>query len=68
MKRNKLKRAYLREWDLSEKAFESYSQLSFVFYQDSNGAYYVADCPQSEPVHIGDINDLENYLLSYLDE
>ena len=68
IEKQKLKRVFFRSWDLSEKAYKTYTQISFIFYQDTKGGYYVAECPQSEPIHIGDINDLESYLLSYLDD
>ena len=50
--------------DLSEKAFDIYSNSSFVFYKYKyKECYLVADNAEARPNEIGTITDIEEYLL-----
>lgn len=61
----KLERKFFREWELSEKAYQSYIDISFIFYLDADGIYYFAECPKSKIERIGDIKQLESFLIAY---
>lgn len=54
------------EWDISQKAFEVYSNSDFVFYKHKD-VYFVADNQNSEPYEIGLLKDVEEFLLQFAD-
>lgn len=54
--------------ELSEKAFEIYSNSSFVFYKyNDENCYLCADMQGAFPYEIGTLQDVEEYLLSFAD-
>ncbi len=53
--------------DLSEKAFEIYSNSDFVFYKDSD-TFYASYNSSEEPFELGSIEDVESFLLSFEDD
>ena len=61
MKNKKLDRVFFRSWGLSEKAYKVYTNISFIFFVDTLGQYYFAECPQSTPLLIGNKEDLESF-------
>ena len=57
-----MKKKEFREYDLSEKAFNVYSNSDFVFYENSGGLFFASDNGISEPFIVGngtlkDVND-----------
>lgn len=59
-----MKRHEFREYDLSEKAFNVYSNSDFVFYENSDGEFFVANNQNSKPFMVGNgtINDVNDFL------
>ena len=63
-----MKKIELSTYSVNEKAYQIYNTSSFVFYQDSKG-FYMADSQGITPTFIGgNMNDIENCLLSYADD
>ena len=48
--------------ELTEKAFEVYSDSSFTFWTDATGTFYRSDNPNSEKVEVGTIKDVNEFL------
>ena len=48
--------------ELTEKAFEVYSDSSFAFWTDATGTFYRSDNLNSEKVKIGTIEDVNDFL------
>lgn len=66
----KNKQRYKKEFsqeELSEKAFLVYSDSTLTFYE-KDGAFWYAFNPSEDPVELGDINDVEEFLLSFYEE
>ena len=53
-----------REYELREKAFEIYSNSDYIFYENSNGKFFVADNVYSEPFMVlnGTLDDVNDFL------
>jgi hypothetical protein len=51
--------------ELTEAAFNVYSVSTFEFYIDADGTYYCSDMPGSEKYRIGNLEAVEEYLLSF---
>lgn len=54
--------------ELSSKAFDVYADSSFVFYQDINGNYYYADNQKADPVFMGDISNVNDFLEMFYED
>lgn len=66
----KNKHRYKREFipsELTEKAFDIYSDSTLAFYE-KDGSFWYAFNQNEEPMELGDINDVENLLLSLGEE
>lgn len=50
--------------ELTEKAYDVYSDSSFTFYKDGK-QFFVADNPSSFPVELGTIKDVNEFLESF---
>lgn len=48
--------------ELTEKAFEVYSDSSFAFWTDAAGTFYRSDNPNSEKAEVGTIEDVNDFL------
>lgn len=66
MKFEKFEKYEFCEWEISQKAYEVYSNSSFVFYKHKD-TYFVADNQNSEPYVIGSLIDVENFLRQFVD-
>lgn len=55
-----------REWELTERAFEVYSDSDFIFYKEGE-TFYFADNYNSQPNEIGKLEDVEEFLLQFAD-
>lgn len=53
--------------ELTEKAFEVYSDSSFTFWAD-NGIFFYSDNPKSEKVELGTLQDVIDFLESFSGE
>lgn len=53
--------------ELSKKAFEIYSDSDITFYE-KEGIFWYGFNSQEDPMELGDINDVENLLLSLGEE
>ena len=60
-----MKRVEFREYDLTEKAFEVYSNSDFAFWKDRTGKYYVADNQKADPHELGTIDDVNDFLEAF---
>ena len=61
-----MKQYQFREWELSEEAYEVYSNSSFMFYKHKD-IFFVADNQNSEPYEVGSLIDVENFLRQFSD-
>ena len=64
----KLKKYEFTENDLNKlslKAFIVYLDSSFTFYQDAKGNYYYANNQKEDPVFIGDIQNVNDFLETF---
>ena len=52
--------------ELSEKAFEIYSNSSFVFYKEGD-TFFCADNSREKPFELGGLSDVEDFLLQFDD-
>lgn len=50
--------------ELTEKAFNVYSNSDFTFYKEKD-TFFVADNQNSEPRELGTLEDVEEYLLIF---
>ena len=53
---------------LSLKAFVVYLDSSFTFYQDAKGNYYYADNQKEDPVFMGDIENVNDFLEMFYED
>ena len=62
-----MKKYEFREYELSEKAFDVYSNSDYDFYENSDGEFFVADNAKSNPfiVGIGTLNDVNDFLETF---
>ena len=63
----KNKHRYKKEFspaELSEKAFAIYSDSDITFYE-KEGIFWYGFNPQEDPVELGTIEDVEEFLLSF---
>lgn len=67
MSKANLKQHEFTPYDLTNKAYGVYSDSSFTFYCDSKGNYYYADNPNSNPMELGNINKVNQFLESWAD-
>lgn len=58
-----MKRKEFKPNELSKKAFDIYSNSDMVFWQDIDGIYYVSDTGSSQKFQVGNICDVEEYLI-----
>lgn len=64
-----MKNKEFRPNEITEAAFDIYSNSDFNFYTDSEGIYYVGlNAKTSDIQELGGIADVEEYLLSFVDE
>lgn len=64
-----MKRYEFDKSQLNEKAFAIYSDSSFVFYQDHDGAFWVAENLKTASVQeIGNIEKVNDFLESFEDD
>ena len=66
----KNKQRYKKEFspkELSEKAFTVYSDSTLTFYE-KDGVFWYAFNPSEEPVELGTMEDVEEFLLSFYEE
>ena len=59
-----MKKYEFREWELSEQAFDVYSNSSFQFWRDGD-RFFVGDNPNDKPSEVGDLADVEEFLLQF---
>lgn len=52
--------------ELTEKAFQVYSDSSFTFWKDGNTFFY-SDNPNSEKVELGSLEDVNEFLEQFAD-
>lgn len=59
-----MERYEFREYELTEEAFNVYSNSDFVFYKDVDGTFFVSDNKYSVPYLVGDgtLQDVEEFL------
>lgn len=57
-----MKKYEFNKSELSEKAFEVYSNSSFTFWTDADGTFYRSDNLNSEKVEVGTIEDVNEFL------
>ena len=59
-----MKKHEFREYDLSKKAFNVYSNSDFVFYKNSDGEFFASDNAKSEPFIVGNgtLKDVNEFL------
>mgnify|MGYP000136158978 FL=1 len=57
-----MKKYEFNKSELTEKAFEVYSDSSFAFWTDATGTFYRSDNPNSEKVEIGTIENVNDFL------
>lgn len=58
------------EWDISQKAFEVYSNSDFVFYKifyNHKDVYFASDNQNGNTYYIGTLKDVEDFLLQFAD-
>ena len=62
-----MKKHEFRENELSEKAFEVYSNSDFVFYTDNGYTFYASDNVHDTPDVVGNgtLQDVEEFLLQF---
>ena len=66
-KRSELRKKELKLNEVSEKAFEIYSNSDLNFYEDRNSNIYI-DMQDSCCSMVGDLKDLEQLLMEYGEE
>ena len=52
--------------ELTEKAFQAYSDSSFTFWKDG-GTFLYSDNPNSEKVELGSLEDVNEFLEQFVD-
>lgn len=52
--------------ELTEKAFQVYSDSSFTFWKDGETFFY-SDSPSSEKVELGSLEDVNEFLEQFVD-
>ena len=59
-----MKKREFREYELREKAFEIYSNCDYVFYENSDGEFFVANNAYSKPFMClnGTLDDVNDFL------
>lgn len=55
-------------YKLSIKAFAVYLNSSFTFYYDEKTNYYCADNQKADPVFIGNIQNVNNFLETFYED
>lgn len=53
--------------ELSDRAFDVYSNSDFTFYHDGD-QFHVADNPKAKAYPLGSLEDVETFLLQFADE
>ena len=61
-----MKKYEFREYELSEVAFDVYSNSDFVFYKDNDDVFYMTDNSHSEPYLVGSLADVDTVLLYFM--
>lgn len=59
-----MKKIEFADYDLTEKAFEVYSNSDFRFYEN-NGVYYYSVGSEDEKSELGDMAAVERFLLEF---
>lgn len=62
-----MKKYEFNKSELSEKAFEVYSDSSFTFWTDAAGTFYRSDNPNGERVECGTFEDVNEFLEQFAD-
>lgn len=61
-----MERIYFDDNDLSERAYSVYINSDLTFYrEEKSGVYYAGLNPKEDPVEIGNLPDVEKYLISF---
>ena len=63
-----MKRKEFRPEELTEKAFDVYSNSDFEFYTEKDEYFVAYNANDTHPQKLGTIDDVESFLLQFVDE
>ena len=61
----KIERIYFTETELGEELYHAYINMSPVFFQDSEGVYYYAECVKSDKHRIGTLEKAKELIRAW---
>ena len=61
----KIERIYFTEEELGKELYNSYINMSPVFFQDTRGVYYYAECVKSDKHRIGTLEKVKELIRAW---